>query len=193
MENNMITYRLATEEDARGILAVYAEYIDTSITFEYVLPSLEEFTKRIRDIIEFYPYIVAECDGKIVGYAYSHRAFERIAYRWDAELSVYIARDFCGRGLGKAMYNRLIALSKLQNIHILYAKVTSPNEPSEALHRSMKFDEIAEFKNTGYKNGVWYGVLWYEMRLCEFEEDPTPPLSIHELDADRIRDVLDGK
>lgn len=186
----MIAYRLATVEDAKEILSIYRQYIDTSITFEYTLPSVEDFRERIASIVRFYPYIVAEDNGKIVGYAYAHAAFERVAYQWDAEFSVYVARDFVGRGLGRALYERLIALSRRQGIHIAYGKVTMPNEASDALHRSMGFEKLAVFENVGYKNGAWLGVTWYGLVLCEFEEAPVPPKSVGELPAEDVKKLL---
>lgn len=186
----MITYRFVTPDDTDAILAIYRQYIDTSITFEYTLPSHDEFRARIEEIMRFYPYIAAVCGGRIVGYAYSHRAFERMAYQWNVEFSVYIDRDFIGRGIGKELYRRLIGLSSLQKIHTVYAKVTSPNEKSDALHRSVGFEKIAEFTKTGYKNGEWRSVTWYEMKLCEFEAEPEAPVSVHELSAEDVRKIL---
>ncbi len=181
----MIAYRFATIADTEEILAIYRQYIDTSITFEYTLPSVLDFRERIASIARFYPYIVAVEDGRIVGYAYAHAAFERAAYQWDAEFSVYVARDSVGCGLGRALYGRLIELSRMQGIHIAYGKVTTPNEASDALHLSMGFERLAVFENVGYKNGAWHGVTWYALMLCGFEDAPPPPKSVWELpDAD---------
>ncbi len=186
----MTSYRFATVADTEEILAIYRQYIDTSITFEYTLPSVAEFRERIASIARFYPYLVAVEDGNIVGYAYAHAAFERAAYQWDAEFSVYVDRDFVGRGLGRALYRRLIALSRMQGIHIAYGKVTTPNEASDALHLSMGFERLAVFENVGYKNGAWHGVTWYALVLCEFEDAPTPPKSVWELPDGDLRRIL---
>lgn len=186
----MITYRFVTPEDTENILAIYQQYIDTSITFEYSLPSCEEFRERIEEIIQFYPYIAAVCDGRIIGYAYSHRAFERMAYQWDVEFSVYIDREYIGHGIGKELYYRLIELSRLQNIHTVYAKVTSPNDKSDALHCAVGFEKIAEFTKTGYKNGEWRSVTWYEMKLCDFESEPEAPIPVYDLPSEAVRKIL---
>ena len=186
----MFTYRFVTPEDAEELLAIYRQYIDTSITFEYTLPTLEEFRERIVHITEFYPYIAAVCDGRIVGYAYSHKAFERAAYQWNAEFSVYVDREYTGRGIGRVLYRKLIDISVLQGIHIAYGKVTSPNEPSEALHTAMGFRKLAVFDNVGYKNGEWHAVTWYELPLCAFENEPELPLSVHELPAEKLEKIL---
>lgn len=186
----MMTFRFASPDDADEILAIYRQYIDTSITFEYTLPTHDEFRARIEGIAEFYPYIIAVEDERIVGYAYSHRAFERTAYQWDTEFSVYVDRNFTGHGLGRELYRKLIELSRLQRIHIAYGKVTSPNEASEALHRAMGFEKLAVFENVGYKNGAWHGVTWYALVLCEFEDAPEVPMSVHELPADEVAKIL---
>ncbi|MGN1346357.1 MAG: GNAT family N-acetyltransferase, partial [Eubacteriales bacterium] len=149
----MMTYRFAVPEDTDRLLAIYSQYIDTPITFEYALPTHDEFCARIKEISAFYPYLVALLDGCIIGYAYSHRAFERTAYQWDVEFSVYIDRNFLGRGIGTELYRRLIELSKKQKMRVAYARVTHPNERSDALHRSLGFEKLAVFPKTGYKNG----------------------------------------
>lgn len=96
--------RFADPGDAAACLAVYAQYIDTSITFETVLPSEAEFSGRIRSYGAVYPWLIAEEDGRVLAYAYAHRAQERAAYGWNAELSVYVSRDAAGRGLGTKLY-----------------------------------------------------------------------------------------
>lgn len=186
----MITYRFVTPEDADELLNIYRQYIDTSITFEYSLPSPEEFRERIVHITEFYPYIAAVCGGRIVGYAYSHKAFERAAYQWNAEFSVYIDREYTRRGIGRELYRKLIDISVLQGVRIALAKVTSPNDPSEALHTALGFRKLAVFDNVGYKNGEWHAVTWFEMRLCGFEENPEPPLPVHALPAEKLNEIL---
>ena len=104
-----VTVRFATEADAEGLLAVYAPYIQTPVTFEYTCPTAAEFAERVREISAVYPYLALESDGRIIGYAYAHRARERTAYDWLAELSVYLDGDHTGRGLGKKLYGLLLA------------------------------------------------------------------------------------
>ena len=90
-----VHFRRATEEDVVSILAIYAPYVtDSAITFEYDVPSEEEFRQRIRTISAEYPYFVCESDGQIIGYAYAHRHMERAAYQWNAEFSIYIRQGF---------------------------------------------------------------------------------------------------
>ncbi|MBQ4132137.1 MAG: N-acetyltransferase, partial [Desulfovibrionaceae bacterium] len=97
--------RFAEPGDSAALLKIYNQYMATPVTFEYVLPSTEEFAERIASISKDYPYLVCECrDGKVVGYAYAHRALLRAAYQWNAEMSVYLDRNFTSRGLGKRLY-----------------------------------------------------------------------------------------
>ena len=128
--------RLAHPEDAEALLAIYGQYIDTSITFEYELPSRAEFEGRIREFSRDYPYLVCEDGGKIVGYGYAHRAMERAAYQWNAELSVYLDRDSRAKGLGKKLCLLLMELLRLQGIRTVYSVVTSPNPRSERLQQA---------------------------------------------------------
>ena len=87
-----MTLRFAAPEDVSALLSIYERYISTPITFEYTLPSLEEFARRVSSVQTFYPYLVAEENGELLGYAYAHRIAERAAYRWGAELSIYLDR-----------------------------------------------------------------------------------------------------
>lgn len=164
--------RLATPEDSEGILRVYGQYIDTTITFEYELPSVAEFTERIRKTLAQYPYLVWEEDGLIVGYAYASRHRERAAYQWDADLSIYIDRDFVSHGIGKRLYTTLIALLQEQGVKNVYGGVTSPNEKSEALHLGLGFRLLGVFHNVGYKCGQWLDVNWYEKQIAPYPEKP---------------------
>ena len=108
--------RFADEHDAAACLAIYAQYIDTSITFETALPSEDEFAGRIRSYGAVYPWLIAEEDGEILAYAYAHGAQERAAYDWNAELSVYVSKNAARRGLGTRLYRALLALLKERGV-----------------------------------------------------------------------------
>lgn len=131
--------RFATVNDSREILKIYKQYIDTPITFEYVLPTEEDFKERVKSIISQYPYLVYEEGGKIIGYAYASRYKERSAYQWGAELSIYIDSNFTSKGIGKILCLKLIELLKLQEVRTVYGCVTLPNEKSEKLQISLGF------------------------------------------------------
>lgn len=184
-------FRTATPEDAEALLAVYAEYIDTNITFEYALPSVEEFAGRIRGILEFYPYLVAEEEGRILGYAYAHRHMERAAYQWNAELSVYVAKEAVGRGLGTKLYRALLELLERQGVRSAFGCVTSPNPPSERLHLRLGFELVGMYKLAGWKNGQWHSVSWFQKFLRVHDLDPQPPVAFQKLPADFVAEVLE--
>lgn len=168
----MVHIRLARETDVPAILDIYGPYIEnTAITFEYTVPSAADFTARFRAITAVGPWLVAEEDGKLLGYAYLDRAFERTAYRWAADLSVYLSPEARGRGLGRVFYTLLERMGALQGYQLLYGLVTSENLASCRFHEAMGYRLTAVLPDCGYKLGRWHGVHWYEKRLCP----PCPP------------------
>ena len=187
----MIRLRFASCNDAGKLLDIYSEYIDTPITFEYTLPSIEEFRERISNIISFYPYIVCEKDDEPIGYAYAHRHMERAAYQWNAELSVYIKKNFTSKGLGKILYSALMEILKLQGIRTVYGCVTVPNEKSEALHTGLGFRQIGIYRNAGYKNGEWRDVRWYEKQIGDYNQKPLSIVSLRTINGDKLEGILD--
>ena len=182
--------RFAAPDDAPALLAVYAQYIDTSITFEYELPSLAEFRRRIEDFSHKYPYLVHETDGVVDGYAYAHRFAPRAAYQWSAELSVYLDGAARGRGLGRTLYEALMELLALQGVRTVYGLVTTPNEASDRLHRALGFTVAGVTHNVGYKAGRWRGVTYYEKAIAPYDDDPAPFKSIRDMDPKEIGSVL---
>ncbi|MCR1949813.1 GNAT family N-acetyltransferase [Clostridium sp. DSM 100503] len=187
-----IKIRMANENDAEEILEIYTPYIkNTAITFEYEVPTVDEFKDRIRKISEDYPYLVCTLNEKIIGYAYSYRQKERAAYMWNVELSVYIDNKYIGYGLGKAFYTALIEISKLQNIKNLYGGVTSNNLNSEKLHEYFGFKKLGVYHNTGYKFGKWHDVTWYEKSINDSYFEPKPLISIKNIDEDLVNEIMD--
>lgn len=187
-----VHFRRATEEDVVSILAIYAPYVtDSAITFEYDVPSEEEFRQRIRTISAEYPYFVCESDGQIIGYAYAHRHMERAAYQWNAEISIYIRQGFTGKGLGKTMCQTLIDLLRLQGIRNVFSCVTIPNERSAHLHHSMEFSTEGIFQNAGYKCGKWQTIAWFRKNIAPYTNEPAPFLPISRIDRQLIDSILE--
>ena len=182
--------RFAAPEDGAALLRIYAQYIDTPVTFEYALPSREAFTARVAEISREYPYLVWEEGGEIAGYAYAHRQAERAAYQWNAELSVYLDRDHTARGLGRRLYTALLELLRLQGIRTVYGGVTLPNERSQRLHLGLGFRLLGVHRRTGYKCGQWWDVGWYEKAIAPYDPEPAPPRSVRELPAGQVSAVL---
>lgn len=159
--------RKANEGDAAALLAIYKRYIDTTITFETELPTEEEFRGRIREFSSFFPYLVAEEDGKILGYAYAHKAFGRAAYRFSVETTIYMAPEACGTGLSEALYREMLGILEKQGAVNAYALVTGPNTRSIRFHERLGFKAFARFEDVGYKNGEWLDVVWLRAKLNE--------------------------
>lgn len=182
--------RFADPDDSQKILKIYAQYIETPITFECVLPSEKEFSKRIADVSEFYPYLLCESGRDIIGYAYAHRHMEREAYQWNAELSVYLDRAFISKGLGKRLYGLLIDILRLQGIKTVYGGVTTPNEKSEALHKALGFQTLGTYHKAGYKAGQWHDVVWFEKAIAEYDSLPQPISSIKNIPRERLQKII---
>ena len=185
-----MTLRFATPDDAPALLNIYRQSIPTTVTFEYELPSREEFVRRITTMSAVYPYLILEEDGQVLGYAYAHQIGERAAYRFGAELSIYLDHCCKGRGLGKRLYQVLIRLLRLQGVRTVYGLVASPNPASEALHRALGFHVMGIQAKAGYKNGQWIDLIWYEMVILPYDEYPAPIIPIHHLPTHEIQTIL---
>lgn len=163
------------ERDAGACAAIYAPNVAGGVaSFEVVAPDGEEFTRRIRAISERYPWLVAEIDGAVAGYAYASPHRERAAYRWTAECTVYIADGQRGLGVGKALYTVLFDLLARQNLRTVCAGITLPNRASVALHESCGFELVGVYRRIGYKFGGWHDVGWWQLDLPSTDEDPPP-------------------
>ena len=171
--------RFARPEDAAALVEIYAPYVlETAITYEYEVPSREEFSARIESTLEKYPYLVAEENGQITGYAYAGCFKPRPAYDWMAEVSIYLRRDARGRGLGRKLYDALEDILRLQGILRLVAVVTCPDEDNEYVtrasvefHKHMGYESVGVFRDCGYKFGRWHNTAWMEKRIAEVPGD----------------------
>lgn len=186
-------YRFVEPGDTKAILDIYAQYIDTTITFEYDLPSVSDFDGRIKEFSKDYPYIVAILDNKIVGYAYAHKHKERAAYQWNVEFSIYLDKQIVTKGIGTKMYDILFDIVKLQGIKNVYALVTNPNIPSEKFHYKMGFELLALHKNDGFKNGQWKDVMEFRKNIAAYEDNPAPIKYINQLDKDILLKILESE
>ncbi len=174
--------RLAEEADYAGMLLVYKpNVLNTAITFEYEVPSQEEYSKRIANIVTHYPCFVCEQKGVIAGFAYAGLFRVKDAYQWSAETTIYVSENFQRKGIARVLYDALLATLELQGFVNVYAAVTLPNPPSEKLHTFMGFAEIGLFEKVGFKHGKWHDLKWYEMYLVEHPKNPIPPASINDV------------
>lgn len=182
--------RLAEVSDSDSILNIYKPYIlNTSVTFEYTVPSSENFRKRVESILSQYPYLVCEDDGNIVAYCYAARFKERAAFGWDCELSIYMKDEYKGRGIGKALYGAVIDICELMNLRNIYGLVVYPNEASEKLHERFGFQLEGVLKKTGYKFGEWLDVLLLVLHLGN-DKEVTDIKYINEIEKSEIREIL---
>ena len=186
--------RVATEADIPAILDIYGPYIlHSTASFEYEVPSLEEFTARFLSYTRQFPWLVWEEEGRILGYAYASPPYTRAAYSWCAEPSVYLRPETQGTGIAAKLYGALEKILLLQGYQVLYALVTSENTRSLGFHEKCGYITRAEFPDIGYKFGRWLGLFWLEKRLKSVEipsKMPTPwPLLMQ--DAQKISDILD--
>ena len=172
----MMTIRDAKRSDVPAMLAIYAPFVEhTAVSFEYDVPTEAEFARRLEEHQAAFPWLVCEEDGKVMGYAYAGRAFERAAYGWNAEISCYLAPEIRGKGVGRRLYARIEEILTRLGYYKLFAVVTSANAPSVAFHRALGFRDAACFRNVGYKQGHWYDVLWLEKTLCDRPEPQRLP------------------
>lgn len=171
--------RPATENDAEALLNIYSYYVlNTAITFEYEVPSLEEFKNRIRTISAKYPYLVAEIDGTIAGYAYAGTFKPRAAYGWSVETTVYTDKNAHKKGLGRALYEKLEEYLKKMNITNANACITYTETEDEylthgspAFHEKMGYRLVGKFNKCGYKFNRWYDMIWMEKIIGEHKKN----------------------
>ena len=184
-----LTIRFATPADAEALVAIYAPYIlKTAITYEYEVPTIAEFARRIETYSAKYPYLVAELDGTPVGYAYACPLGSRPAFDWAVETAIYIREDCKGLGIGKALYEKLEAFLRSMGIRTMTAAVASVehDDPyltnaSISFHLRMGFTPVGTFHNAGCKFGRWYDLTWLEKGIGCYENDPPHPKSIKEV------------
>lgn len=184
--------RAVTEEDAPRLLDIYSHYVlNTAITFEYDVPSEEEFRARIRGTLGYYPYFAAERDGKVVGYAYAGRFHPRKAYDYAAEGTIYIDKSAHRQGIGRELYTALELALKMQNVVNLIACIASTENEDEYLtnnsvnfHTHIGYTEVGRFRECGYKFGKWYDMIYMEKLLTMRPKSPQRLLTFGEVEQE---------
>ncbi len=178
----MITVGNAELKDAERLLEIYDYYVkNTAITFEYTTPTIEEFRGRMEKTMQKYPYLVAEKDGQIAGYAYAGAFVGRAAYDWSCETSIYLDKNARRCGIGKTLYAALEKELKKMGILNMYACIGYPDNEDEYLtknsaefHSHIGFVQVGEFHKCGYKFGRWYNMIWMEKIIGEHKEKQAP-------------------
>lgn len=185
--------RIARAADVPSILDIYAPYVrGTTITFEYTVPSPDAFRDRFASITERFPWLVWEERGQILGYAYASLPFERAAYAWCAEPSIYLRQDARGRGIGRRLYAALEALLSRMGYQVSFAVITGENRASLAFHEALGYQKCAEMVKCGMKFGRWLDVIWLEKRLNPVEIPSNFPIAWREFgkDVQKIENIL---
>ena len=198
IEKDTVCIRIATVNDAKELLDIYAPYVtETAITFEYDVPSPEEFQARIRDILRKYPYIIAEQGGEILGYAYTHAFVGRAAYDRSVETTIYLKKGKTKMGVGRMLYETLERISKAQNILNMNACIGYPEVEDEHLtlnsvqfHEHLGYRMVGTFHNSGYKFNTWSHMVWMEKIIGEHTASPLPVIPFPELDDEKIAHLL---
>ncbi len=170
-----IEIRSATPEDAEALLNIYAYYVEhTAISFEYEVPTVEQFRLRIENTLKKYPYLVAVKDGRTVGYIYAGAFRPRAAYDHTCEISVYLDRRERHGGIGRRLYERMEAILAQEGFEIVYACIGLPVETdayldtnSRDFHEHMGYRVVGHFRASGKKFGNYYDMIYMEKRLTK--------------------------
>lgn len=178
MKNDKIVIRPAVPEDLEELLAIYTPYAEeTAITFEYKAPTMEEFKERMEKIQKMYPWLVAEADGEILGYAYAGTFKDRPAYDWSVETSIYVKLGQKRNGIGTRLYEALEECLSRQGILNVNACIALPEQEDEYLtndsvrfHEKIGYREVGVFHKCGYKFNRWYHMIWMEKMIGEHLE-----------------------
>ncbi len=160
-------------KDAPRLLEIYAPYVlNTTVSFELSVPSLEEFEDRIATTLKKFPYFTAKIDGEICGYCYVSAFKSRAAYQWSVETSVYVDEKCKGQGIGRKLYEILEVVCRKMNILNMNACISYPNPGSISFHEKMGYEKVAHFNQIGYKFDSWIDMIWMEKSLGEHMHNP---------------------
>lgn len=197
--NSDINLRLATLSDAPQLVKIYAPYVKkTVITFEYQVPSVSEFRQRMANTMTNYPYLVAERDGQIVGYAYVGHFVGREAYDWAVETSIYVDTKARHGGIGGKLYDALERICQLMGITNMNACIGYPrngkDDPyltknSQQFHQHLGYQLVGEFHDCGYKFGRWYDMIWMEKMIGDHPDKAHPVKNFNDIKDEVARQL----
>jgi phosphinothricin acetyltransferase len=171
-----VAIRLANVSDAAAIAAIYQPYVESSrVSFEEAPPDPTEMARRMAGPL--HPWLVVENDGQVIGYASSSPYHRRPAYRWTVETSIYLASEAHGRGIGRELLAKLIAILTQQGFVTAIAAIALPNPSSVALHERLGFAPAGTYRGVGFKLGQWTDVSLWQRDLAPRTIDPREPLA----------------
>ena len=159
--------------DGAACAAIYAPHVTEGLaSFETAPPDADQMAARIAVTSRSYPWLVAERDGTVAGYAYASPHRSRAGYRWTVDSAVYVAAEHRQAGVGRELYAALLDLLGRQRLHVVCAGVALPNPGSVRLHEAMGFEHVGTYRQIGYKSGAWLDVGWWQLRLRPAGEGP---------------------
>ena len=165
------------QRDAAACAAIYAPFVsDSPTSFEEVAPSAEDMARHIEEVSARYPWLVAEEAGRVIGYAYANAHRSRAAYRWAADLAIYLAEAHRGHGVGKRLCQQLLDQLAEQGVHVAVVGITLPNPASVALTEALGFEPVGVYRRIGYKAGAWRDVGWWQRELLPPGDQPPSEL-----------------
>jgi len=178
----MMLIRLASPNDASTIADIYRPAVtERATSFELEPPDAAEMARRIEKLAGRLPWLVAERDGVVLGYAYASPHRERAAYQWSVEVSAYVDGAVRRAGVARGLYTSLFALLSMQGYCNAYAGITLPNEASVGFHLALGFVPVGTYHSVGYKQGRWHDVMWLERSLGAKDSAPAAPRPLSEL------------
>jgi phosphinothricin acetyltransferase len=171
-----VTIRPVALADAAAIAAIYHPYVtDTVITFELDPPDAAEMRRRIETVTATHPWLVAEHEGAVVGYAFGSTYRSRAAYRWVAETGIYLSADAHGLGLGRTLYEALLDALSARGFVAAMGVMTAGNPASTALHERLDFFHAGTQPGIGFKHGAWHDVVFWQRDLAPRTDAPAEP------------------
>ena len=177
MEQRATMIRPAQVDDGAAVASVYAPYVrDTPVSFEVEPPTEATMTERINATLATHPWLVAERNGELVGFAYAGKHSQRAAYRWTVDVTVYIRDGERRTGLGRPLYQALLATLRLQGFRSAFAEIVLPNPGSVRLHEAMGFKHIGVHQDIGHKLGRWHDIGYWRLGLSDGPASPNEPV-----------------
>lgn len=171
--------RPATDADAVACVDIYRPYVlDTVITFEVDVPTVEEMAERIVDAQLRHEWLVLEFDDAVIGYAYAHQFNSRAAYQWSVETSIYLAQSGQRSGGGRMLYTELLRRLAERGFRRAFAGIAQPNDASNAFHETFGFRPAGHYRRVGWKHGAWHDVQWWQLDLLGPGDEVDPPRPI---------------
>lgn len=177
MPHPALVIRPAQADDGAAVAAVYAPYVrDTAVSFEEEPPSDAAMADRISGTLGTHPWLVAEREGVVVGFTYAAKHIQRPAYRWTVDVTVYVRDGERRTGVGRQLYQALLATLRLQGFRSAFAEVVLPNPGSVCLHEAMGFQHIGVHNDIGHKLGRWHDIGYWRLGLADGVAPPGEPV-----------------